>query len=170
MAKNAGLGATVAAMVPRHLTAFIMKKSRSTDIQVTSARKAASRQSLMPQGSRPSRATDDRYTRFELTPLPALTIIEPVPPGRAGDMRRVRFGYFEPSVRDVHLVGSFNGWNPHATPMRRDACGDWSVQIDLPTGEHRYRFLVDGEWRDDPAAQRTAPNPFGGLDAVVVVT
>jgi hypothetical protein len=53
--------------------------------------------------------------------------------------------------------------------MHRDELRDWSVEIELPTGEHRYRFLVDGEWRDDPSAQQTAQNPFGGFDAIMVV-
>jgi 1,4-alpha-glucan branching enzyme len=78
----------------------------------------------------------------------------------------VRFGYFKP---EVHVVGSFNGWDPRATPLQRDAVGDWSIELELPVGEHRYRFCVDGEWHDDPAAQQTALNPFGGFDAVMVV-
>ena len=81
----------------------------------------------------------------------------------------MRIGYFDPTAREVCVVGSFNGWNPHATPMRRDALGDWSVEIPLPPGEHRYRLKVDGEWRDDPSAQQTALNPYGGFDAVIVV-
>ena len=74
-------------------------------------------------------------------------------PGTAAS-RRVRFGYFKPEARAVHLVGSFNGWQPGATPMRRDGLGDWSVDLEQPRGEHRYRFVVDGEWRDDPAASK----------------
>jgi 1,4-alpha-glucan branching enzyme len=84
-------------------------------------------------------------------------------------MRPVRFGYFQPDAREVYLVGSFNGWNSRATPMRRDALGDWSVELDLPAGEYRYRLMVDGEWRDDPSAQQTAMNPFGGFDAIICV-
>jgi hypothetical protein len=47
--------------------------------------------------------------------------------------------------------------------------GDWSVDLSLPPGEHRYRLIVDGEWRDDPSAQRLEANPFGGFDAVIAV-
>jgi hypothetical protein len=32
----------------------------------------------------------------------------------------------------------------------------------LPPGAHHYRFLVDGEWRDDPECALRTPNPFGG--------
>jgi 1,4-alpha-glucan branching enzyme len=84
-------------------------------------------------------------------------------------MRSVRFGYFNPDAQEVFLVGSFNGWNPRATPLKRDALGDWSVELPLPSGEYRYRLMVDGEWHDDPSVQQTAMNPFGGFDAIVTV-
>lgn len=85
-------------------------------------------------------------------------------------LQRVRFGYFNPEAREVCLAGSFNDWDRRALPLRRDALGDWSVELELPPGEYRYRLVVDGEWRDDPAAPVTAQNPFGGYDAVLVVT
>lgn len=85
------------------------------------------------------------------------------------DLRRVRFGLFEPDAREVYVVGSFNDWNQRATPLLRDALGDWSVEIALPPGEYHYRLMVDGTWRDDPSAQQTAMNPFGGFDAVLTV-
>ena len=53
--------------------------------------------------------------------------------------------------------------------MQRDNLGDWSVEVELPTGEYHYRFVVDGEWRDDPSAPQTAQNPFGGYDAIMTV-
>lgn len=28
--------------------------------------------------------------------------------------------------------------------------GDFVTIIDLPEGEHQYKFFVDGEWRHDP--------------------
>lgn len=91
----------------------------------------------------------------------------------AGDppvqLQRVRFGYFNPEARAVCLAGSFNDWDRRATPMQRDALGDWTVELELPPGEYRYRLVVDGEWRDDPSAPQTAQNPFGGYDAVLVV-
>lgn len=29
--------------------------------------------------------------------------------------------------------------------------GDFVTIIDLPEGEHQYKYFVDGEWRHDPA-------------------
>ena len=85
------------------------------------------------------------------------------------DLQRVRFGYFHPDAKSVSVAGSFNNWNPKTTPMTRDSLGDWSVEVRLPHGEYHYRFLVDGEWRDDPSAQLTAMNCYGAFDAVVIV-
>ena len=107
--------------------------------------------------------------RLEVAPAATLAVFEPAFSPGAVALRRVRFGYFKPEAHEVHVVGSFNGWKPGVTPMRRDSLGDWSTEIELPRGEHRYRFLVDGEWRDDPAAQQTARNPLGGFDAIMVV-
>lgn len=109
--------------------------------------------------------------------LAARTGSEPIPAGAAPaaaisaalDLHTVRIGYFQPEAREVYVAGSFNGWDPRETPLQRDTFGDWSVDLSLPPGEHRYRLVVDGEWRDDPSAQRMEANPYGGFDAVVVV-
>lgn len=135
-----------------------MKKTSSPGNRTASAKRSTSRPTVA-----------QTCTRLEVTPSSALALLD-VPAQNANpELRRVRFGYFKPEARDVHVVGSFNGWDPRATPLRRDALGDWSIEIGLPVGEHRYRFFVDGEWRDDPSAQQTARNPFGGFDAVMVV-
>lgn len=85
------------------------------------------------------------------------------------NLQPVRFGYFCPEARDVFLAGSFNGWDPRVHPMQRDSVGDWSLELALPPGEHRYRLIVDGVWCDDPSAQRLVANPYGGFDAIIQV-
>jgi hypothetical protein len=52
-------------------------------------------------------------------------------------------------------------------PMGR---GKWAKELALPPGRYEYRFVIDGQWVDDPAANETVPNPFGGSNAVLVVT
>jgi hypothetical protein len=39
----------------------------------------------------------------------------------------------------------------------------------LSPGEYEYRFLVDGQWKDDPMAKRYVGNPFGGFNCVLEV-
>jgi hypothetical protein len=38
--------------------------------------------------------------------------------------------------------------------------------VALPPGTHHYRFIVDGEWRDDPECTLRVANPYGTQDNV----
>ncbi len=53
--------------------------------------------------------------------------------------------------------------------MKPASDGLWSVSVAFPAGTYQYRFLVDGEWRDDPECGQRAPNPYGGQNMVRVV-
>jgi hypothetical protein len=47
--------------------------------------------------------------------------------------------------------------------------GQWAKELALTPGRYEYRFVVDGEWVDDPAATELIPNTFGTANAVLVV-
>lgn len=64
------------------------------------------------------------------------------------------------------LVGDFTQWQAKPISMTQQEGGMWSVTADLPPGTHHYRFLVDGEWRDDLECVVRVPNPYGGFNAV----
>jgi hypothetical protein len=88
----------------------------------------------------------------------------------ASDREVVRFELAAPSASRVTLVGSFNEWNPTATPLERDpASGKWIVSLRLPPGRHVYSFVVDGDVTADPTAPRTADVDFGSANSVVLV-
>ncbi len=53
--------------------------------------------------------------------------------------------------------------------MMHSPDGYWFTVIPLTPGSYSYRFIVNGEWRDDPRAILRAPNPFGTENAVVQV-
>lgn len=36
--------------------------------------------------------------------------------------------------------------------------GDFVTIIDLPEGEHQYKFCVDGEWKNDPGSKLVEDN------------
>jgi hypothetical protein len=85
--------------------------------------------------------------------------------------RYVRLAYVtdDPSIRQVQVAGSFNDWDPNATPMRRQD-GVWSTILVLPPGSHEYMFVVDGaRWLTDPLAVQTSDDGFGGSNAVLEV-
>src|SRR5687768_12063335 len=82
----------------------------------------------------------------------------------------VQFELSAPQASQVALVGSFNEWNPVATPLRRDSStGKWIVSLRLPPGRHVYAFVVDGDVKSDPSAPRTADDDFGSANSVVLV-
>jgi hypothetical protein len=54
---------------------------------------------------------------------------------------------------EVSVVGTFNDWTPgrHQLVQRRN--GTRSVSVNLPPGEHRFRYLATGGvWFDDHTA------------------
>src|SRR5688500_13329155 len=81
----------------------------------------------------------------------------------------VCFELTHPTAQSVFVAGSFNDWHAAATAMIALGEGRWRKDLTLPPGRYEYRFVVDGRWMNDPAAQETAPNPFGELNAVLTV-
>ncbi|XP_036331131.1 5'-AMP-activated protein kinase subunit beta-1 [Rhagoletis pomonella] len=49
--------------------------------------------------------------------------------------------------KNVMISGTFSKWKP--LPMARSH-GNFVAIIDLPEGDHQYKFYVDGEWKHDP--------------------
>ncbi len=83
----------------------------------------------------------------------------------------IRFDLTLPnSAQKVALVGDFNGWDEHATPMvRRRNDGAWSAKVPLLPGRHVYAFVVDGRtWLVDPLAPQVPDEGYGPANAVVV--
>ena len=76
-------------------------------------------------------------------------------PTPAAATATVRFVLFAPEAQQVALAGTFNQWDPAATPLvRTEARGVWTATLTLPGGgQHQYAFVVDGaRWVLDPAA------------------
>ena len=83
----------------------------------------------------------------------------------------VRFDLMLPNaVQEVALVGDFNGWDEHATPMvRRRDDGAWSAKVPLSPGRHVYAFVIDGRrWLVDPLAPQVPDGGYGPANAVIV--
>ncbi|KAM8711888.1 hypothetical protein ACLKA7_012401 [Drosophila subpalustris] len=49
--------------------------------------------------------------------------------------------------KNVTISGTFSKWKP--IPMVRSHANFVTI-IDLPEGDHQYKFCVDGEWKHDP--------------------
>jgi 1,4-alpha-glucan branching enzyme len=84
--------------------------------------------------------------------------------------KRQTFSITEPDATSVLLVGDFTHWQEKPIPMKQESGGVWRATVELSPGTHHYRFIVDGEWCDDPGCTLRVPNPYGSQDSVRQVT
>jgi 1,4-alpha-glucan branching enzyme len=87
------------------------------------------------------------------------------PPGK----KQVMFSLEAPHAQRVHVTGSFCDWKTDSCAFKKDRSGHWKASLALPPGRYEYRFLVDGEWCDDPNCHERSPNPFGTENCVLHV-
>ena len=83
--------------------------------------------------------------------------------------KKTTFKLHAPGATQVFVAGCFNEWNPAADPLRLGGDGTWTCALMLESGEHEYRFVVDGVWCDDPMAQVRRPNDMGCENCIVLV-
>ncbi|KAK4004371.1 5'-AMP-activated protein kinase subunit beta-1 isoform X1 [Daphnia magna] len=67
--------------------------------------------------------------------------------------------------KQVYITGTFSNWK--TIPMVKSH-GDFVTIVDLPEGEHQYKFLVDGEWMHDPTEPVT-DNGIGSKNNIISV-
>lgn len=109
-------------------------------------------------------STQHGYSATREMPLAATPVGETKDTG-------VRFSIVAPGVRQVSVVGDFNGWNANSTPLRLARDGvTWSATLPLPSGRHTYAFVVDGEVMADPAAPNAPENDFGVPNSLLLVS
>ena len=80
------------------------------------------------------------------------------------------FSFNAPGALSVQLVADFTHWEKSPINLRKESDGMWRTAVDLEPGTYHYRFLVDGQWRDDPECTLRVPNPYGGTNTVRKVT
>lgn len=138
---------------------------------------AAAAAVLVVSVARPWRLGDDPRHADEVFSTPSIGANDSSLPAAAGapvgtthaESGAVTFEIRLPaSAEEVAIVGDFNGWDEHATPMVRDGAG-WSARVPLPPGRHVYAFVVDGNrWLVDPLAPQVPDAGFGPANALVV--
>lgn len=85
------------------------------------------------------------------------------------ERKKVDFELFAPEAHEVKLAADFTDWDDSPEEMRRLKSGKWKKTVNLPEGAYQYRFIVDGQWQDDPQADLSEPNSFGTRNNVCVV-
>jgi len=84
----------------------------------------------------------------------------------AGIKKPQIFSFTAPTAVSVQLVGDFTHWKDRPINMQKGPDGIWRTTVQLKPGTHHYRFLVDGQWRDDPECTVRVQNPYGGQNSV----
>lgn len=83
--------------------------------------------------------------------------------------KKAKFIFKAAQARSVKLAGDFTDWEKFPVEMKASEDGAWATVLSLEPGEYAYRFIVDGEWQDDPQCTRRVTNPFGSQNAVVEI-
>jgi 1,4-alpha-glucan branching enzyme len=71
-----------------------------------------------------------------------------------------------PEANSVQLVGDFTHWQSNPIHLVKQANGVWKTSVAMAAGTYHYRFLVDGQWCDDPQCTLRIPNIFGSHNMV----
>lgn len=80
-----------------------------------------------------------------------------------------RFVLFEPGVEQVELAGDFSKWS--RIPMvKAGDTGYWSATVELPAGEYRFSYVIEGSRLiNDPTIPAAENDDFGGKNSVIEV-
>lgn len=71
-------------------------------------------------------------------------------------------------AREVILTGSFCDWDEKQLRMNKTATG-WEKAVFLPIGTYAYKFIVDGQWFNDPANQAVRPDGAGNFNSFLSI-
>jgi len=98
------------------------------------------------------------------------TIMRSLVKERVKELAEITFSLHEPDAKEVYLVGDFNNWKiDRANRFRRIRDGQWTKKMRLKPGKYHYKFVIDGEWREDPNNSDKVINNFGGFNSLIEV-
>jgi chromosome partitioning protein len=86
----------------------------------------------------------------------------PVPGG-------ILFTVEAPGAANVALAGDFNDWREPIKMNDDDEDGIWVAIASLAPGVYQYKFVIDGQWTNDPENPVGVDDSHSGTNSVVVV-
>jgi chromosome partitioning protein len=88
--------------------------------------------------------------------------------------REVVVRFRDAKANDVRIAGDFNGWIPdkgvRSLIESEGQTRVWTKILRLAPGTYQYRYVVDGEWREDPENPEAVSSAVGGRNSVLVVS
>lgn len=78
-----------------------------------------------------------------------------------------RFVIYRPDVTQAEITGSFTDWQ--RIPMNElGTSGYWEISLDIPKGDHRFVYILEGEERfADPTILTRELDDFGGENSIL---
>jgi len=113
---------------------------------------------------------------MEVEAAPPQRTLRPLRPAREVEQanREIVIRFRNRDAADVRVAGDFNGWVPdrdvQSTVESEGSTRVWTKVLRLPPGTYEYRYVVDGEWREDPENPLAVPGPVGGRNSILVVS
>jgi len=83
--------------------------------------------------------------------------------------KKINFSLPAPAAQAVLVVGSFTKWQAAPVALKKLKGGLWKATLPLDPGTYEYRFVVDGQWMNDPGNSVRVPNGLGDVNSVLVV-
>ncbi len=103
----------------------------------------------------------------------ALTEVETPGVEPASAPREIVVHFRDSEASDVRIAGDFNDWVPDKgvrSLIESDGSSRiWTKVLQLPPGTYQYRYVVDGEWREDPDNPAVVTSSVGARNSVMVV-
>ena len=82
----------------------------------------------------------------------------------------VLFSYFDEQADDVKVAGNFNSWTASEKyRLMKEGRGQWRLYLPLKPGRYQYKFIVDGEWREDPENPLRTTGESGEKNSVIEI-
>ncbi|NEZ47241.1 hypothetical protein FDF74_08490 [Clostridium niameyense] len=85
---------------------------------------------------------------------------------------KVNFEYEEKEyvpINTISVIGSFNNYDAEKGKMIKQD-NKWTTSLDLPTGEHKYKFLINGSLKlNDPTANIYLPDDKEELWSIIII-
>jgi len=84
--------------------------------------------------------------------------------------KTVDFKVMAPNASKVLLAADFTSWDKKSIPMRKEKNGLWKTEVSLKPGKYQYKFIVDGQWWNDPDNSAKIANALGSVNSLKEVT
>ena len=68
-----------------------------------------------------------------------------------------------------HAIRMIHEWNGKKYSMKKGGQGAWEKTLMLTPGIYEYKYIVDGNWQEDPENHQSRLNPFGTYNSLLIV-